>query len=176
MRITFADQTLTLALGFAMGVALCLLYDIFRILRLCKTPSKSSAFLQDMLFWIVSAFLTFGLMMVRASGEVRLFILAAQALGFAICRVSVSPILMRISERIIKFAKRIIRFTEKKFIRPIGQIMQDIIAVWLPIPQFLMKNVINICENVKKGLKHRRFSLYNNVNEKSAEFADNDFT
>jgi len=83
---------------------------------------------------------------------------------------------MRISERIIKFAKRIIRFTEKKFIRPIGQIMQDIIAVWLPIPQFLMKNVINICENVKKGLKHRRFSLYNNVNEKSAEFADNDFT
>ena len=67
-----------LVLGMALGV----LFDGFRILRVAFKAGVVAAFLQDCLFWGITALCTFLYITARLDGEPRVFVLLCELLGF----------------------------------------------------------------------------------------------
>ena len=120
-------QLLTFLLSMVLGAALCLIYDIFRIARIAKKPSRLLLFMQDIAFALVCAVLIFFMQMVRSSGEVRWFILTGALCGFAACRVTVSRFFMLISGVIIRVIKSIIELVNKLLICPVTRVINFIL-------------------------------------------------
>ena len=94
IQVDAAAQGLTFALAAGVGAALCLLYDLFRVLRLCRRPGRVGAFAQDLAWWAAAALATYGLMLVRCKGQVRVFALLGEGAGFLAARLTLSKAVM----------------------------------------------------------------------------------
>ena len=94
----------TVIVGFAIGFA----YDIFRILRKTLPHSNFVVQLEDIVFWLGVTFLMFYFMLHQNYGEIRLFSIAGAALGALIYFCSLSILIMKVSETVIKFLQELI--------------------------------------------------------------------
>ncbi len=92
-----------------MGAALCLLYDLFRILRLVFSSGKAVAFAEDVLWFSVAAIATYMLCLARCNGEVRSYIIIGEIIGFIICRLTASRGLMLAAKPTVRMAKRLLK-------------------------------------------------------------------
>lgn len=92
-----------------MGAVLCLLYDVFRILRMAFSPGKISAFIQDVLWFAIAAVATYMMCLARCRGEVRSYIVIGEVVGFVLFRLTVSRLLILAARPVIRTAKRLIR-------------------------------------------------------------------
>ena len=90
--LAFQYQTALLSVGF--GTLLGLVYDAFRLFRLA-CGRKRGVFWQDLLFFVVAAFLTVLFLLTVNRGSLRLFILLAMAVGFFIYYYTFSRLVMR---------------------------------------------------------------------------------
>ena len=72
------------------GILCAFLYDCFKIIRHTFRTGKAVTFLLDMLFWILSAFCVFGMLLYANYGRIRLFELLAVLLGAALYFLSIS--------------------------------------------------------------------------------------
>ena len=159
LNISVAGQTVSFAAAFLVGAALCLVYDLFRILRQAFRPSALSAFVQDIIYWLLVALVTFGLLLVRCSGVIRGYAVLGEVLGFVACRNSISVLIMKVSGAVIGFFRRINRFLSRHIVRPISKKTGDFSA-------FLKKNREKAENNFKKGLKRGLKLLYNHRRKK----------
>lgn len=82
MGISVPEQLWTFLYSIAYGVALGVFYDLFRVLRLIFIPSSVSAFIQDVLFWIISGIVTFMYMFSFNDGMIRFYMLCGVFLGW----------------------------------------------------------------------------------------------
>ncbi len=85
-------QLLSLARSAGLGVLLCLCYDILRSARKTFSFSTIAIFFQDVIFFLVSAFVTFLFLLSVTNGEIRAFVLFGIAFGFALSRFTISKI------------------------------------------------------------------------------------
>ena len=90
--LALQNQTALLSVGF--GTLLGLVYDVFRLFRLA-CGRKRGVFWQDLLFFVVAAFLTVLFLLTVNRGSLRLFILLAMAVGFFIYYFTFSRLVMR---------------------------------------------------------------------------------
>lgn len=163
---SFGAQIFTFLISLAMGAAICLLYDLFRIFRLCVKCGGISVFVQDMLFFTTSALLTFFLLMVRCNGELRLYVFAGEIFGFIIFHITVSRVIMKISSAIVKSTKKMIAFISRKFYRPLRSALHRVgVKLSVRLRSFLDK-LLNIADSAKKGLKQRAALMYNQHRKK----------
>ena len=158
-HITIAGQTTSFIVAFMTGAALCLVYDFFRILRLASKPSRPAMFIQDIIFWLICALITFGLLLVRCNGMIRGYAILGELLGFAACRNSISLILMKISGAMIGAIRRIKRFLQRTILRPIARTTRKFTG-------FLDKTSKKAGNILKKGLKQGLGLLYNRIKAK----------
>ncbi|MDR2167695.1 MAG: spore cortex biosynthesis protein YabQ [Clostridiales bacterium] len=87
-------QAATFLIICAAGFALGIFYDVFRILRKIVRHNAVFISIEDIIFWLAAAALTFFLLMRINFGELRFFIFLALAIGLAIYFSSLSrPIL-----------------------------------------------------------------------------------
>ena len=96
---------LSLGFGFLLGI----LYDIFRTLRLIISSSAWFTVLADVIYFLLCAFLVFCFNLVVDNGKIRLYVLLGDLLGWLIYYFSLGEISLKISNRIIAFAKRCFR-------------------------------------------------------------------
>ena len=82
MELPVSQQMLQLLAAFALGAALGLLFDAFRVLRRRARAAWMRALL-DVLYSAAALFALFTFGMVSGAGQVRLFMLAAVAAGCA---------------------------------------------------------------------------------------------
>ena len=156
---TAVSQINTAAISIICGIFLCLLYDVFRILRVANRPSKLSIFVQDIVYSITAAFVTFFLLLIRCSGEIRFFVFICELIGFSMCRFTVSILIMLISNRIIYCIKAVINLIITKIFRPINLFFDK-------IKQYLLKKTTKAIEFIKKLLKKQLKVLYNRIKRK----------
>lgn len=102
-EIDLKQQLISLLCAVLLGIVLSMYSDIFRIIRKVKKHSKVSVFIEDLLFFMVSAFVTFMLLMARCNGEVRGYMILGEALGFLLFRLTVSRITLPFFYKIISF-------------------------------------------------------------------------
>lgn len=85
--------------GFILGAY----YDIFRLARLIFKPGKTAVFLQDLLFFITAAFMTYLFFLAVADGAVRWVLLVWILVGFFAWRATVGRVVYGIAKWLIAF-------------------------------------------------------------------------
>lgn len=126
MIINSTKDIISFFISLLVGVGLCVFYDTIKSIRLANKSKKISVFFQDILFFLISSLVTYTLLFVRAQGEIRWFILAAEFIGFLFFRIYLSKFLINFLKKtiiiikskiifpLIKFAAKIINFLNAK--------------------------------------------------------------
>ena len=126
MGISVPEQLWTFLYSIAYGVALGVFYDLFRVLRLIFIPSSVSAFIQDVLFWIISGIVTFMYMFSFNDGMIRFYMLCVVFLGWILYYFTLGGWIYAFLKKVIGTLKRwICRFFWYLF-WPIRWLMQKI--------------------------------------------------
>ena len=107
-EISVNDQVLTFIYSLVLGMMICTFYDILRALRKTGSRSYLSVFIGDLLFWIVSAFVTFIFLLSRTNGEIRGYVLISMLLGFTLWRFTLSRPNFYVFVCVMGFIRRIL--------------------------------------------------------------------
>lgn len=96
------NQFLMTVYSLALGVFLGIFYDVFRIIRLLLNPKNLSVFVEDVIYFLVSGFVTFLFVLVFNYGESRFYILAGEALGWILYHISLGDLIYKKLKNIVK--------------------------------------------------------------------------
>ncbi len=132
-EITVKSQILTFFYAVILGFILSVLFDFLRTIRISYKHNNIFVFIEDIVFFLISTFLTFMFLMARCNGEFRTYVISAILIGFFIYRITLSKIILPTSVIITKF-----------FIRLFGKIFL-----------LFQKSVSLTVKNTKKLLKIR---------------------
>ncbi len=129
------NQLTTFFIYVIAGMAICIFYDIFRVLRKSIKTSNIVTYIEDVIFWvIVCAFLIWLIFKVNF-GELRSYIFIGLILGGIIYLLTFSKYFITINVRILTALKKII------------------IKIFTPIINIIKKPIIFVYINIKKIYK-----------------------
>ncbi|MBC8545335.1 spore cortex biosynthesis protein YabQ [Clostridiaceae bacterium NSJ-31] len=163
----------SLALGFALG----LFYDVFRIFRLAIRHSSAIIFLEDITYFVVCAIVTFLFSLSAINGHVRVFLVIGELLGATVYYFSLGALVMRVSKAIIRFVKALFRLLYRIFIRPFVVLFCWLAHKFERLSGKIAVRAKKVQAKAKYSLKQRGVLVYNlcvkghhrntkNVNEK----------
>lgn len=98
MISTIDEQLISLIMSLFTGIAVGLLFDLYRVITSYIRPSKAFLYFTDLLFWIVTAIEAFAILLNADFAAVRLYTFAGMGIGMFIY-------FKLFSEYIIKFYK-----------------------------------------------------------------------
>jgi len=124
LDVTTSNQPYVFVFSILCGVTVAFLFDVFRILRRVINSSDRAVLFQDIIFWIITAFLFFFFVLVTNSGEVRLFEFVAVVLGAVLYFFTLGRIVLPASVKIIEFLLKIIHHTLKIIFTPVVWILR----------------------------------------------------
>ena len=137
MRLDFSNfwQLQTLGYAVMVGVLLCLSYDLLRFFNIIIKPSTALMVALDVVYWIYAAVVTFSFFMLFSKGVIRFYAFIGFAVGFCVCRITVSKLFMFILKCIEKLLKKLIALANK----PLGVINKKIKAIKQKIKEKIIK-------------------------------------
>lgn len=154
IQVDLAGQIATFWIAAALGAALCLLYDLFRILRYAHRPRKAAAFVQDVLWWCVCAVLTYGLLLVRCKGVVRFYALAGEVLGFAAFRATLSRAVLAAAKPVVRVCRGAFRWLRRcvaapccRFVKNAAKTAAQRLKIFLKILKKHLKRLLRLLYN-----------------------------
>lgn len=159
-EIDINDQAVTFLLSLALGVILCLLYDIFRALRRVFDYGSIAVFIQDILFWLISAFITFMFLMGRTGGGLRGYVFIAALAGFTVFRLTLSRPITAALAWVFSGVYRIYRFINGRVYAFLGLVGR----LFIRFGGFFAKKSKTAPKTLKKLLKSRAHLLYTEKN------------
>ena len=165
-EINVTNQVFTFLWSMCLGGLLCAIYDILRAMRKAGFDSFAAVFFTDIIFWVLSAFLTFIFLISRTNGEIRGYVLAGMLGGFGLFRISISrllfPAISFLFINILKIKRLISKFINQFYTRFEALILK----IWNSMLKFL--------KSAKKLLKIGHKLLYTNKNIANTENALNE--
>lgn len=165
--VSLAWQTkaflLSLGFGFIMGI----LYDVFRIVRLCVSERKASFVIFDLLYCLTLCICSFLFFLTVNEGEVRLFIIIGETAGFLVWYFSLGAVVFSVSGKIIAFIKRTVHTVFKIILFPFKWIFGRFYGFFNKILKKSRKNSKNIKNKSNFLLKVNKHMLYNLYNKKN---------
>lgn len=93
------------SVGF--GFFLGFLYDIFKLIRITVIKNNKAVLLQDIVYFILSAFLTYIFLMIINSGRFRLHVFFALVCGFTVYYLTVGRMFIGFSLFILKKIRKL---------------------------------------------------------------------
>ena len=148
------NQVLTFIIFILNGFLIGLLFDIFRVLRKSFKTPDSITYMQDILFWILSGFLTIFTILKFNNGEIRFFIFFGIFLGFSIYMLVFSSLFIKVSVSILTLLKKAFKIL---FIIPFKFIFSIIY-------KFIYTPCLKIFKIIGKFVKKMLFSSKNKKN------------
>lgn len=147
--------------GFLIGI----LFDIFRILRKSFKTSDFVTSIEDIIFWILSAFIVLYSVFKFNNGRLRAFIFVGIAFGVLIYILAFSKIFIKINLYIINFVKKIFHY------------LVIVPALFIfKILKIIFKPTSFIIINIRKSLSNFKSKLKNLFNKKKKGNYRKDFT
>lgn len=107
--LSLAQQTKGFLLALGMGFILGILYDIIRIIRISISRGRIAVIICDIFFCVLACFCTFLFCLTINEGEIRLFLILGELVGFFTYYFSLGAIIFSYSEKIINFIKKLVR-------------------------------------------------------------------
>ena len=96
MDITVSGQIIVFSWCLLCGVAIGIIFDIFRIIRRLFTTGTVAAMVEDVIYWILAALVFFLFSLGVSSGEMRYFQFVGAVVGAIIYFATVSRFLIKI--------------------------------------------------------------------------------
>lgn len=142
---------ITLLWSCAVGVGLCIFYEILKSVRLSfKLPTAITITL-DILFSIISAVVTFCLALVRCNGYIRGYVIFGEIVGFIALRLLSFGVIHKIFSVIFSIINRIVLRISTVFHR---------------VSDSLFNKIIKSFVILKKQLRSLLQMMYNHIGEK----------
>lgn len=127
----FHIQVFLMSVGF--GFIVGTLYDMCRFLRMVFIKNNKAVFLQDILFFAVSAVLTFLFLLTVNGGRFRFYIFLALVLGFAVYYFTLGRLMITFGEKALRkikhffeFLGRIVSAPFRLFLKPFGKLRKKL--------------------------------------------------
>lgn len=159
--IEVSNQMLMFFQSCLLGIGLGLLYDVFRIIRIAVKTNSIIIFIEDIIYFIIVAVITFIFMIIQTEGQMRVFILFGELIGAILYYFTFGFVIIRVANKIIKFVKMIFSKLFKYFILPI---LKLIYVLYKSLYNFIFKinlKIKKVKENNKYNLKKKGILLYN---------------
>lgn len=109
MIISVSEQAYVFLCTIAGGMAIGLVYDIFRILRKAVKTGSLVTYVQDLLYWLIVALIMFLTVYYSNDGELRVYLFIGALLGVVLYALLFSRIIMGSSLFIIKMVTTVIK-------------------------------------------------------------------
>ena len=119
MEVTLSSQLLSLGISALVGLALAVVYDVFRVTRILFRTGKIDMYVQDILYGIAAAFITFLLALAVNSGEIRFYIIGGELIGMAVYFLTLGRITVRIAKWIHRICVKIALWFKRHISEPI---------------------------------------------------------
>lgn len=132
--------------GFLIGI----LFDVFRILRKSFKTSDFLTSIEDIIFWILTAFIILYSVFKFNNGRLRAFLFVGIAFGVLIYVLAFSKIFIKINLCIINFAKKVFYYL---IIVPISFIFKILKIIFKPT-SFIIINIRKSLSNFKSKTKN----------------------
>ena len=107
MGISLFDQATTFLISVILGVFLSFLFDLFRALNASFKLSKKKIFINDVIYFVISAVITFMCILIINLGEIRTYIIAGEILGFIVYRITLSRFIFIMFVILLNFLRKI---------------------------------------------------------------------
>ena len=140
----YQNQVLLLSVGF--GSLLGLVYDLFRLIRLA-VGRKKAVFLQDLLYFVVAAFLTVLFLLAVNRGSLRLFILLAMAAGFFSYYVTLSRVLLPLGGLLLRLLRRFFLLPARIISAPVRLALRFFAILRQKVGKMVKKHKKEACKN-----------------------------
>lgn len=108
MILSLETQAQLFLLTILMGGALGLIYDCLRVFRRIIPHKRFWIQLEDGIFWVAAVFFAFGVMLEASRGEIRFFSLLGMIGGMGLYFLTLSHLVIAVSDRVIFVVKKIV--------------------------------------------------------------------
>lgn len=119
--LSLSTQTRSFLLSLGFGLIIGILYDVLRVVRILLSFSKIATYVTDFLFSVLSAVMTFLFCLSVTNGEVRLYIILGEFIGFSVFYLSFGTVAVKFSEKTVKkifnVFRKFFRFIFSPFIK-----------------------------------------------------------
>lgn len=160
MELTIASQTWMFLLSILVGAVLGVCYDAFRILRLAVQHPSGVVVIEDVLYAVICAVVSFGYLLVMDCGEIRLFVLVGELIGAVLYFCTLSVLLIAVSKQIISAIKWFFTQLYRIFLAPIVRFFKYIFGKITLSYDFFAKRVQNKVKTSQNHLKKPNCLLY----------------
>ncbi len=147
-------QAVAFAVSLLYGAALCVIYDIMRLLHRRGVRSPVAVFLLDILFWATAAAATFCLALLYAGSHMRFYLIAGEFIGFVIFRLLLSDIFLKVTEWILNAAV----FMTDIILKPIKMLAKAVLSAFRSAAAAFSRLFLSVMKKIKKS---RMFSAKN---------------
>lgn len=109
MTISLAGQTIAFLYSCALGAALCVLYDVFRALRVFFMFGRALTAVFDLLYFFLAAIFTFAFFMAISRGEIRGYLCFGELIGWLLYYETIGSWSFRLQNGVFRFLRRTVR-------------------------------------------------------------------
>ena len=110
------------------GVAIGILFDLFRILRRSIKTANIVTYIEDILFWILTGILILYNIWYFNNGEIRIYMFLGIIIGVLIYMSTLSNILVKIFTKILSATIKVLEFPFKTIIAIFRKIITSILS------------------------------------------------
>ena len=147
------------------GILIGLIFDIFRILRRSFDTPNIITYIEDTIFWTISALTVLYSLFVFNNGQIRGYIFIGLFLGIAMYMLFLSKTVVKISVKIIVFIKNIVYKIIKLITYPLLFILKIVKSLLIRPTKF----VYNSYNSMKNGIKTSINSKIKSKNSKNLQ-------
>lgn len=134
------DEVELFAICLLLGAVLAFIYDGIRIFRLFFSHKDWLVDIEDLAFWLFTAWLVFRTLFTYNCGALRGYAFLGMFLGVLLYTLTLSRLLLLLAEKIVPYWKKTVDFARKPFVF---------------LKQFIRKTLKNIAAEVKIAVKGR---------------------
>ena len=141
------------------GIAMLFVYDLLRIFRRVAIHGTVWIAVEDMFFWVLSAFILFQFLYQENDGKVRGFVILGMFLGMLLYGKSFSGIVVRFGTFFLKkicggvrWISRILMKPVRIIMNPIGKSVQMLFGTGKKSKRYVKKQLKKMWKAVKMGL------------------------
>ena len=148
MEISLSAQTAYFLWSPVMGIALAVLYDIVRAVRMAVRAGRNHVMISDIVFFAVCGVLTSLFALPFNKGGVRGFIVFGEAVGFLAYRLTLGSVM----GKVYAFFAR----TLHGFVQKIRKILEKFFNYLLKAMGVMLYNISVVIDKLRKKALHRK--------------------
>lgn len=137
------------------GILIGLIFDIFRILRRSFDTPNIITYIEDAIFWTISALTVLYSLFVFNNGQIRGYIFIGLFLGISMYMLFLSKTVISISVKIIVFVKNVVYKIIKFVTYPLFFILKIVKKLLIRPTKFVYNSYISMKNNIKTSINSK---------------------